>query len=306
MEFLLIGPGEHGIALRMLVMAAFAVQATTSTRGQSEAFLGLRPMAEDSIRMRHRVLGRVTDAHVASGTYNEKCGAYLQAFAVNGSTPETCTEFPIQNLCSDFPSFCEGNLNLTRCTMPQIPSAFGKDRSSYSAWQAVQAANGVAIDQVATSVHMLVSHRPSQQFINRCEACSIASVGLKCFKDGLLKEERCKVDANTGCVCSWDSGVSVTEDDFVLDGHHRWAASKILLEEGLLPADSKAVVELYHEISSPRVAGPAGRGNASPASLSNVVGMALQHPDLVGHSNCSQEVLLKQILLESAALRQTM
>lgn len=241
------------------------------------------------------------DPPLAKVTADAICGMYDQVFAINGSGKEVCASLPVRDICDDFPPFCAGNLNMTRCAMPQIPSAFGDNRSAFLVWKAIQATRDVGITQVNTTVDVLENYKPSQNFVDRCKVCRFVWAGAKCFTNGAPTDATCNTDTSTNsCFCLWSSGVSVTEDNFILDGHHRWAASRILLAKMILPPATKATLETYRRSSVPVVV-PSGGGQgagtvnavtlpvASPASLKRVVESAEQCPSLIRHTNCSAE-----------------
>merc|ERR1719389_506889 len=224
--------GPHGLANSLLWLLA-SVPAASCARdggGQGQAFMAAYPAAAKS----------------AFGALGEKmCGLYADTFAAKGAKRSACKDTPVRDLCSDFAGFCAGSLNLTRCQMPQIPSAFGEHKKDFRTWKAAAASDGVAISQVSITAKELATHVPSQKFLDRCEVCHMAWEGKQCFADGVPSAETCKSEEG-GCYCLWATGVSVTEDRHILDGHHRWAATKILLADKILPPKTKAVVEHYH------------------------------------------------------------
>jgi len=210
------------------------------------------------------------------------CGMYAEHFAANGSDEKSCRHVPVQDMCKHpalDPSFCEGNLNKQRCEMPQIPSGFSsKEDDDFAKWKEVEMADGINITQESIDVAHLVSHKPSQMFINRCKVCSMVWSGNACFAEGEPTADTCKNGRATGCYCLWKSGVSVTEDGYVLDGHHRWASARIMVSDETLRRDMQAVVEHY-----------GGVPNHPKATVDRVIETAAKHPTLAKHTKCSAE-----------------
>jgi len=215
------------------------------------------------------------------------CGMYDAHFRANGSDINSCRHFkphlPVQDMCDDFPDFCEGNLNKQRCEMPQIPSGFsGTEDDDFATWKEVSMSDGINITEEKVDLAYLVSRLPSQKFLSRCKVCSMVWGGNACFAEGEPTADTCK-NGHAGCYCFWDSGVSVTEDGYVLDGHHRWASSRIMLSDKTLRQDMQATVELY-----------VGVPNHAKATVDRVIETANKHPELAKHTKCSAEVLLWQ------------
>ena len=108
------------------------------------------------------------------------------------------------NLCRAMPSLCTGHLGIARCDMPQLPRIDAKiDR----------VLRGRHIDwmDVTTPVDELT---PTQGDLS-------ANIVTKMVDDVLSGEWRDEQGP-------WSSNIVITEDGHILDGHHRWAASKIL------------------------------------------------------------------------------
>lgn len=125
----------------------------------------------------------------------------------------------VLNFCGVYPNLCEGNLNLERCELPQLPD----NRGTLDAWALRAKQHGILITRENFSRAEFVALKPSEKFVSLCEVCSIASDMNKCFRDSLLPNNSvCKDHA--GCFCAWESGVQALESGHIIDGHHRWAA----------------------------------------------------------------------------------
>lgn len=205
------------------------------------------------------------------------CAEYADDFAANGSDRKACNRWPVRDLCTDSAEFCAGNLNMQRCEMPQIPSAFGH-HPKFESWKKAAASEGINITTKSVKVSFFETLLPSQRFMSKCKVCSLLFSSSKCVDNGPPTAETCKKHGDTqGCFCSW-TDLKVTKDH-VLDGHHRWAASKIMLADGQLPSDTDAVIELY-----------SGADDQHEATIIDVVTAAQKHPRLVKHTKCSSEV----------------
>lgn len=213
------------------------------------------------------------------------CGMYTADLAVDGHKMSFCQHQKRRDLCSDFGKFCAGSLNMTRCEMPQIPSAFGTHHTAFEEWKAAAASEGVEITQETVTAEALSAYTPSQKFLDRCEVCHMVFEGERCFEHGPPTAETCKKEQG-GCYCLWQTGISVTEDGHILDGHHRWAATRIMLADGTLPPETKAVVEDYRHVGGGDASAP-----ETKTGVLEVVAMANQHPKLVKHTKCSAEEL---------------
>lgn len=202
---------------------------------------------------------------------------YSQDFAANGSDVTACQRWPVRDLCSDFPSYCDGNLGKQRCEMPQMPSAVA-DQENFAKWKSLLAYDAIEVTESVVTFGSVANYLPSEKFMHRCKVCSIAFSANQCVQDGRPDTDKCKKSGETGCFCFWRSSMSVTEDGYILDGHHRWAASKIMLGDKLLPAEMTSVVELYSSAS--------GQPNATVA---RIIETANKHPMLIKHHKCSAE-----------------
>lgn len=172
---------------------------------------------------------------------NALCAPYYKVFEKN-NTEEACTALPLSNLCQVDPTYCENSLNYSRCEMPQLPDP---SEDNWDKWTDAAAADDIEVKQVNISIGDLIKHEPSQAFMDTCKICRMAFSGALCFVDGKSPTAETCDKGTGGCFCSWLSGISVSEDGHVVDGHHRWATAKIMVADGKLKTDSKATVEYY-------------------------------------------------------------
>lgn len=206
------------------------------------------------------------------------CGQYAADFAANGSGKKACNRWPALDLCGHSTDLCAGGLDMQRCEMPQIPSASGHHKEDFTNWKATEAAEGIDVRETHVTIAAVANLLPAQKFVNMCKVCSIAYSGGICFKDGKPTAQTCKKSAPTGCFCFWQSGISVSQDGYVLDGHHRWAAAKIMMTDGTLPPNMTALTETY-----------TSRAGQPQASIMRVLSTAKKHPELLKHTKCSVE-----------------
>jgi len=222
-----------------------------------------RPGRNDRNRLRHPGLA-VADI----------CGVYRDDFTVRGSDEQTCQRWPSVNLCEEIDSFCKGNLQKQRCEMPQLEMP----QLAFQRWKAAEFSEGIEIVESNVSARELVELRPSQSFLNRCTVCALVFSGQVCFQGQPQGADASAQGRKGGCYFLWSSGVSVSEDGFVLDGHHRWAAAKILLSDAKLSPSTAVVTELYKGASGQPV-----------VTVDRVLETAAKHPELVKHTWCDKE-----------------
>lgn len=102
------------------------------------------------------------------------------------------------------PALCEGNLGIARCDMPQIPHMDSEIESVLRSRQIGTSAVELSVDALT----------PTQRDLSTNTVTRMIDSVL----DGNWRDEH----------GPWSSKIVVTEDGHILDGHHRWAASKIL------------------------------------------------------------------------------
>jgi len=170
------------------------------------------------------------------------------------------------DICQESPAFCQGNLGLERCELPQTP--YGEEH--FQLWVAAAAEKGVGIKEEKMTVGRVARLLPSQNTLDACKVCAVAFAADACLGGGgVPSKQECEAKGSE-CFCVWNSGISITQGDHILDGHHRWAAVKILVESGRLPEATPALVEVYN------------------ASVEEVSKVANECGDLVGHSECER------------------
>lgn len=204
---------------------------------------------------------------------------YADDFAAKGSDAKACDRWPVRDLCEDHAGFCDGHLGIPRCKMPQLPSI--ENHEKFDTWKSILAAEGIniSITDTPVAVDFFGKLKASQKFLNKCKVCSMTFSGESCFQAGPATADTCKDRSKTGCFCFWQSGISVTEDDHILDGHHRWAAGKIMSADETLPKATSVVIERYHN----------GLDEQPAVTTKTVVETADRHPKLITHTKCSAE-----------------
>jgi hypothetical protein len=129
---------------------------------------------------------------------------------------------------------------------------------------------GVSIEEAQMPVGRVARLLPSQNTLDACKVCTMVFAADACLGGGGVPSKQDCEAKGSECFCVWASGISIAQGDHILDGHHRWAAAKILVESGRLPESTPALVEVY---------------NASVEEVSKVANAC---GDLVGHSKCAK------------------
>jgi len=101
-----------------------------------------------------------------------------------------------EDLCQQGDGFCEGHLGFPRIVMPQTGDASIFARKLRSQF-------GIPFSRQVVNAQSL---RPSQQEINKIKVAGI----LQAIRDKQMK----------------DDSILVSRDNYIIDGHHRWAAYK--------------------------------------------------------------------------------
>lgn len=174
------------------------------------------------------------------------CSQFTETYAKDGY--KGCTDDNFVSLCDASSGFCEGGLGYRRCTLPQFPMP--EDADKYKSWvHTAEKDEHVVIEHKHIKMAKLMELKPSQVDINMCKACSISWDMEKCFVEGQHPSEKVCDDRKDGCFCAWKSGMVIAENKYVLDGHHRWAAVKILESRTngrTLTGDDMATVDQYN------------------------------------------------------------
>lgn len=172
---------------------------------------------------------------------------------------------PIQNLClhsADYgaPYLCAGNMGILRCDMPQMPDSLTllNGTAPFNKWLRQR------MIQVVLTKLPPGQLRATQQELEQTKVM------------GMVESAK----AGTFTPYSTPDGkgaVQVTQDGYILDGHHRWAATTILIQQGVIPASTLMDVLAY-------VGAPTTRpiSVANMLAISNIAGAE----GGVGHSKC--------------------
>lgn len=179
-------------------------------------------------RKRHRAqhfLGHRLDIH----TINQVCGTWRD-------TSEHCPKEHMTNLCEEVPELCQGG-EYARCQMPQLPASPEPGEPPSAEWQSWADSlnnSGITFDlNLSITLRDLVSYGSSQTELSACEVCGMYFQARQCVagKTTLPSTETCAARTD-GCFCVWASGIAVSATDHkILDGHHRWAATKFLVTD---------------------------------------------------------------------------
>lgn len=240
------------------------------------------------------------------------------------------------DLCNVWQGLCPKENKLMRCQMPQIPfnphPADAEPSAKWSAW--VQMLKEENITLAPTAMHfneVLDFLRPTQTQISKCRVCRMVPKVLQCFgRAGLNSSvvsgrgpsfESCEAHwtgiggrpqsalavtdetVNPDCFCAWAGGqISFTADGSILDGHHRWAATKLVLEDPTLKIDrnwKKTFKPVLSRYLLPALESSKKRRRAATngvTKVENIIEAASKHPGVAGHSKCGSFIqLLEQI-----------
>jgi len=154
------------------------------------------------------------------------------------------------DFCSNFPVACKGAYGTKRANMPQIGDAdqFEKDIES-PAGDGLETNEPPKIPDMgqATKAYLDSSDDTGEWPIgDQVEVVEIADVKpsklkptqLDIYMDNALKKAKAGADPNIDWA-PWNASILVSKDGFLLDGHHRWAAT--ILHNSQNPNDQKAM-----------------------------------------------------------------
>jgi len=184
---------------------------------------------------------------------------------------------------------CGEDATHARCELPQFPQ---KDRDGQAAdpqrktWEDDLTLDGIEIVSAQTPVKELMTlFRPSQKMINGCKTCGMARSAQKCFvsdNPSWPTEAECEARKKDGCFCAWTTGISVTEDGHILDGHHRWAATWLLLKDKEMPKPTEsAEVDIYKRMAA----------SDDQVTINRVLAVAKKLDGLEWHTKCESSAL---------------
>mmetsp|Transcript_109769 Transcript_109769/g.321368 ORF Transcript_109769/g.321368 Transcript_109769/m.321368 type:complete len:264 (+) Transcript_109769:64-855(+) len=208
-------------------------------------------------------LGSAASGHVRGSIHRYLLPEALTLEDVCGSNVTSACESSAHqgDLCKDHPAFCRGNLGRDRCHMPQLPSR--SDQQKFEAWQEACRGQGIRFREANSSAGELARLVPSQLTLDTCKVCAMAQNASSCLHNGQVPDPEACSDRGGGCFCVWASGVAVSGDGHIVDGHHRWAAVRLLVDSQMLPASTPAVLEEYN------------------TSVDNLLKLSFSLPDLV-------------------------
>ena len=190
-----------------------------------------------------------------------------------------------KNLClhsGDFglPDLCAGNMGILRCDMPQMPDA-------------ADLIYGIETEDASGNKGRYgVPHAFSQWLVDRniqVVATKLPAASLKATQQELeqAKVEGMVASAKAGTFQPWSTpgskgSVQVTEDGYILDGHHRWAATMILIQmkkEGKTKIDISPLMDVAMYV---------GSSGTRPITVANMLAVANIAGDAgkIGHSKC--------------------
>lgn len=210
--------------------------------------------------------------NVEVGLIDKLCAKHKAVLDAGGKCSMTFTE-DSPNLC-DITGMCgRGHLRYERCKLPQLPQkpqGSQSESENRTLWLAALDQAGIESIEAGMPVGELVDHLwPSQDRIDECRTCKVALAARRCFtKDGRFPTHaQCRANNDawaqkTGgfnfmgafedgvdaeCFCSWDADISFVEDGQILDGHHRWAATWLLMHDADTPAAFRTHALSYPE-----------------------------------------------------------
>ena len=146
------------------------------------------------------------------------------------------SEYGSNDFCTEFPIACKGVLGTQRANMPQVPNvdAFEKDLESPPP-EGLETNEPEKIPDLgqATQAYLNSSDDtgewPAGDQVQVEEVPGVATSDLKPTQADIYMDNALgKVAAaETGKWQPWEASVLVSQDDYLLDGHHRWAATVI-------------------------------------------------------------------------------
>lgn len=190
----------------------------------------------------------------------------------NKQVSDPSTQHAFVDLCKAWPHLCHDSAHKRRCQLPQLP-----EHLAGSGWATdLQQAN-IPVESTTVTVSQAASFRPAQMEMNACKVCGMLRAARLCFQpspsDPLMRRwepsgDRCGLD---GCFCVWKTPLAVAQDNYIIDGHHRWAALRLLAG-----SNSSPISRINFEMRIDRYG----------AGLEAVVALADQHPEDAPHVPC--------------------
>jgi len=198
-----------------------------------------------------------------AGLINSLCakheGATKCQSQINADSPNLCEHPYASQMCVKHKA---PGATFERCSLPQLPQKPQENQNpteARKAWlQALDKAGMESSDETGHVSSLIDNIYPSQARIDECRTCKIALDARKClnkqaphFPTHAQCQEINKAWAqraqgvqaahsvegfDADCFCSWDADISVMEDGQILDGHHRYAATWLLLQDADTPS----------------------------------------------------------------------
>lgn len=207
---------------------------------------------------------------VEVGLIDRLCQKHQDKFEAGGRCSLQISE-DSPNLC-DVTGMCRRDHTMyERCQMPQLPEKPRANQSpseNHTKWLAALDQAGIEPIESDEQVSKFIeSIWPSQARIDECRTCKVVLDARRCFtKDGRFPtHDQCSANndawaqkvlgatksfeegVDSRCFCSWDSDITVMEDGQILDGHHRYAATWLLLHDAATPDTFRAQARSYAE-----------------------------------------------------------
>lgn len=192
------------------------------------------------------------------GLIDRLCGKHKAKLQAGGKCSQQIRE-DSPNLC-DVTEMCgKKHLTYERCKLPQLPAKPQSNQSpseNRTLWLAALEEAGIDSVEADLPVGEFIERLwPSQARIDECRTCNVALAAQRCFtKDGKFPtHDQCIAHNDAwahkqiGCFCAWDADISTTEDGQILDGHHRWAATWLLLHDAATPTAFHTQARSYAE-----------------------------------------------------------
>ena len=148
-------------------------------------------------------------------------------------------QYSSNDFCTEFPDACQGVLGTQRADMPQVPDvgAFETDLESPPP-EGIETNEPEKIPDMgqATKAYLNSSDDAGEwpagdqvvvEEIPGIDPANLTPTQKDTYMDNALKKVAA---AESGAWQPWAASVLVSEDDYLLDGHHRWAATIIYNE----------------------------------------------------------------------------
>jgi len=145
-------------------------------------------------------------------------------------------QFETNDFCTEFPEACSGVLGTKRATMPQVPDVgeFEKDLKSAPP-EGIETNEPEKIPDIGKATRDYLNSsddlgewpggdQVQVETIENIDPAAITPTQKDIYMDNALSKVAA---AEAGKWFPWKASVLVSDDNFLLDGHHRWAATII-------------------------------------------------------------------------------